>query len=241
MLDSKMLRLFQDLRLLKTLISNTFCSEQLNELFAYFQGLLWCSWGSDMWDVFVRSVKRGQVVLQLEHGLTSRSTRNSLRTIAGSAYTAEAAASKVIIVLAAIHPHLGGVVEGQFLSLVDVTDCMGDKSISVGYVVNLQVRDAGVVDAAGQWEDSRAACLLVTESYHICLIDGMKFDHRFDLVSIGEFCANRCLFEVSLGFVNPFVYSDCGVRVMVEFEASFVLLRRKGIEHHSEFFNIKNG
>ena len=178
-----------------------------------------------MRDVYVRSVKCGQVALQVEHSFTSLLTRSCLRSCTSSTGAPEATASKATIALSLVHPHFRGVIDGHFFSLVDVTDSMDNKLCKLRYVVNLQVWDTGVVDAAGQWEDSRAACLLVTKSHHICLIDGMEFDHGFDLVSIGKFLADRCLFEVSLGFVDSLVCSDCGERVMVKFEASFMLFR----------------
>lgn len=53
----------------------------------------------------------------------------------------------------------------------------------------------------------------------------MEFDHGFDLVSVRELLTDRCLFEVFFGFVDSLARSDCGVRIMVEFEASFALLR----------------
>lgn len=107
-----------------------------------------------MRDVYVRSVKCGYVALQVEHSLTSLLTRSCLRSITGSTGAPEAAASKATIALPVIHPHFRRVVDGQFLSLVDVSDSMGDKFVRLGHVVNLQVRDAGVIDATGQWEHS---------------------------------------------------------------------------------------
>ena len=104
--------------------------------------------------VYVRTVKRGQVILAFEHGLTADLTCSSLRASAGSACTLESAIPKDVVPLSARHPHNRVVIDSQFLSLVDVADSMGDEFLNLRYVVNLQVRDTGVVDTTGQWKDS---------------------------------------------------------------------------------------
>ena len=143
-----------DSRLLEVLISDTFGLEQLYELFAHFQSLLRSSWSIDMPRVSVRSVEGSQIALELQHGLTSQLTRSSLPTSARSARTLEAAVSKNMVTASARHPHHRVVVDGQFLSLVDVADGMGNEFPILKYVVDLQVRDTGVVDATGQCEYS---------------------------------------------------------------------------------------
>ena len=130
-----------DLRILKASISDTFLSEQLDKELGHFQSLLWCSWDTKVRNVFVRSFEGFEIVLECAYSLTSLFTGSSLRTSARSAYTLEAAAVKYVGALLARYQNSGGVVDGQFLSLVDMTDGMGDKCLGGRYVVNLQVRD----------------------------------------------------------------------------------------------------